>query len=325
MTSRLRILTALVAVTLACLAAPVARAQQVADSSYRPVLARPTFSFKHPRILFDEAHHNFHTSNGRYAPFTRLMSADGYRVIPNLKPLTKRALLRGYDVLVIVNALGSSVEGDSLSLPAFLETECQVIEEWVRDGGSLLLIADHAPFGSAAEILSLKFGVNMSKGYTVDSLHTDMESRSPGVLVYSRENGTMMDHSITLGRDSTERVYRVMTFTGQSLSVPRGAVPFLRLSENAVDLPMGAATRQGQGALPPGKSAAGRAQGVAFHHGKGRIVVLGEAAMLSAEIIYYQNGDAGTLAPFRMGMNRPGIDNRQLALNLMHWLTRYLD
>jgi hypothetical protein len=24
---------------------------------------------------------------------------------------------------------------------------------------------------------------------------------------------------------------------------------------------------------------------------------------------------------FRMGMNRPGIDNRQIALNIMHWLS----
>jgi hypothetical protein len=51
---------------------------------------------------------------------------------------------------------------------------------------------------------------------------------------------------------------------------------------------------------------------LAIEYGRGRIVVLGEAAMLSAQ---RQNGRA-------FGMQLPGIDNRQLALNIMHWLSR---
>jgi len=38
--------------------------------------------------------------------------------------------------------------------PAFTEAECDEVRDWVRDGGSLLLIADHAPIGGANEILS---------------------------------------------------------------------------------------------------------------------------------------------------------------------------
>lgn len=60
----------------------------------------------------------------------------------------------------------------------------------------------------------------------------------------------------------------------------------------------------------------GRAQGIAMTLGKGRVVVLGEAAMLSAQL-------AGpNKMPF--GMNRTGIDNRQIALNIMHWLSGLL-
>jgi len=63
-------------------------------------------------------------------------------------------------------------------------------------------------------------------------------------------------------------------------------------------------------------SAKGRAQGLAFTFGKGRVVVMGEAGMLSAQL-------AGPdKKPF--GMNRPGIDNRQLALNIMRWLSGLL-
>ena len=63
-------------------------------------------------------------------------------------------------------------------------------------------------------------------------------------------------------------------------------------------------------------SAAGRAQGVAFSLGKGRVVVMGEAAELSAQVI----GDGR-----KFGMNVPGIDNRQMALNIMHWLSGLLE
>ncbi|MGP0065576.1 MAG: twin-arginine translocation signal domain-containing protein [Isosphaeraceae bacterium] len=59
-------------------------------------------------------------------------------------------------------------------------------------------------------------------------------------------------------------------------------------------------------------SAAGRAQGLAFAFGKGRVVVLGEAAQIAG-------------AGRQMGMNVPGIDNRQMALNILHWLSGLLE
>jgi hypothetical protein len=61
------------------------------------------------------------------------------------------------------------------------------------------------------------------------------------------------------------------------------------------------------------ESAAGRAQGVALELGKGRVVVLAEAAMMTAQV-----GQDGH--PF--GMNVPGNDDRQLAVNILHWLSR---
>jgi hypothetical protein len=63
-------------------------------------------------------------------------------------------------------------------------------------------------------------------------------------------------------------------------------------------------------------SAAGRAQALAFKFGKGRVVVQGEAAMLSAQISGPEKS--------KMGMNVPGNDNRQYALNVMHWLSGLL-
>jgi hypothetical protein len=55
---------------------------------------------------------------------------------------------------------------------------------------------------------------------------------------------------------------------------------------------------------------------VALKFGKGRVVVLAEAAMMSAQVIGPQK--------VKFGMNKPGTDNRQLALNIMHWLSHLI-
>jgi hypothetical protein len=47
------------------------------------------------------------------------------------------------------------------------------------------------------------------------------------------------------------------------------------------------------------------------------VVVLGEAAQLSAQV--------ATMEVTKFGMNVPGIDSRQMALNIMHWLSGLLD
>lgn len=56
--------------------------------------------------------------------------------------------------------------------------------------------------------------------------------------------------------------------------------------------------------------------------GKGKIVVLGEAALLSAQILRTVDADRRTIMKF--GMNFPGTDDRQFGLNVMHWLTGLL-
>lgn len=57
-------------------------------------------------------------------------------------------MLAGHDVLIIANALGAARQNlpgaDQL---AFTESECDAVRDWVRAGGSLLLIADQTPYG----------------------------------------------------------------------------------------------------------------------------------------------------------------------------------
>lgn len=342
-----RIVRIIVPIVLSVCAAAHSGAQQGPDTAWVPAVARPAYTGAGPRVGIDEAHRNFHTATGNYRPFAELLRRDGYRVSASTQPFT-RASLASFDVLVIANARGGTT-AETVSGPAFTADERAALREWVRGGGNLLLIADHAPFGAATEALSAEFGVGMSKGFTRDTT-AGLWAESQSFLRFTRENGLLGRHPILEGRDAAERISTVQSFTGQSLSIPAGAAVLLRLSPTAEDRApptpaemraqaalrqhlvdsVAAAARAGgrrdtsvvavqvQPVAPASfSSAAGRAQGVALPFGAGRVVVLGEAAMLSAQVVQIPGRET-----IHMGMNVPGTDDQQFALNIMHWLSR---
>ena len=64
----------------------------------------------------------------------------------------------------------------------------------------------------------------------------------------------------------------------------------------------------------PRLSGEGKLQGALLEIGQGRVAVFGEAAMFTAQL-------AGPQA-VPMGLNAPGAEqNKQFALNVIHWLT----
>lgn len=310
-------LTALVSGLIAmALAAPVLAQQQLTDPDFRPAVARPAYAADGPVVVIDGAHNNFHTADGRYAPFADLLRADGYQVRGGTAAFDAGGL-DGVDVLVIANA-GPSQDGS-----AFTAAEIEAVEAWVRGGGRLLLIADHAPFGVAAAELGVRFGVGMGQGWTFEPSAAGNSLTSQ--LVYSRENGRLGDHAITRGRDADEAVATITAFTGQSLIAPEGASVLMRLGPQAWEAatPQDAqavaqAIHTGRSDNPAIHSAAGRAQGLAFTHGEGRVVVLGEAGMLSAQLVRFPDG-----REMRFGMN-VAEGNPQFGLNILHWLTGLL-
>jgi len=269
------------------------------------VVKNPAYTANHPQVLFDEAHFNFYTAAGRYKPFTDLLNSDGYRIVPNKEKFSAQSLT-GSDVLVIANAGFAQPDVADRSKPAFTDEECAAVREWVGQGGALLLIADHAPPGTAAAKLAAAFDVEMGRRFTIDPVNYEQAANNLSWINYSRANRGLADHPIMRGRASSERINRVLSFTGQSLKGPKESVPLLILSPGAYDIVD--LSRPDPATMT---SAAGRAQAVALASGKGRVVVFGEAAMLTAQ---GQN----------FGMNYPGVDNRQLVLNVMHWLTGLL-
>jgi hypothetical protein len=282
---------------------------QRADYGWSPGISTPRFTAEHPRVLIDEGHSNASTAGfvGRYWPFARLLRADGYTVARGHEAFTP-TFLDGVRVLVIANASGApktQIFGMNLPIPtdkkrsdpAFTSAEIEVVRSWVEHGGSLLLIADHAPFGEAAADLGAALGVTMHKGFA------EVPDEVSDPLLFSTANGRLGDHPIVNGGRPEAAVKRVMTYTGQSLDGPAGATVLLRLPSTAVE------------AVPENDTLverpAGPAQGLALSHGKGRVVVLGEGAMVTAQV--------NRREPY--GMNTPDNDNRQFVLNLMHWLS----
>ncbi len=305
-------------VILSALVSSCDSARQMADSNFDTKVSRPAYTNERPKVLFDEAHKNIHTADGLYKPFASLIANDGYQVVPNKEKFSSKTL-DGYSILVIANALGANEANDD---SAFTDEECDAVRDWVQSGGSLLLITDHAPMGAAAENLAKRFGVEMSKGMTEDAKNHDTASGDTSQLVFTRENGLLLEHSITQGRDASEKINKVMSFTGQSLKTPENGTAFLKLGDSAMNRAAKVEVEKSGGdtrvLINYGEPtpATGFAQAVALQFGKGRVVVLGEAAMLTAQL------DGKTKKPF--GMNVQGIDNRQLALNIVHWLSKVL-
>lgn len=281
-------------------------AQQIADTSYNAQIKIPEYALgQGPSVLIDAGHYNFHTKNGGYQAFARLLERDGYRV-GEYSGLFSRQRLSGTRILVISNAL-NALNVDKWYLPvlsAFTPGEIQAIKRWVREGGRLLLIADHMPMSGAALELAAAFGFTFTNGFALDPTGN-------GVALFTFTEGTLINNRITEGRNQNERVDTVASFTGQAFKIPEAASPILQLNQNFINLLPDTAWVFNENTRK--MSAEGWYQGACMDFGKGKIVVFGEAAMFTAQLAGPQRQ--------KMGMNHPlASKNYQLLLNSIHWL-----
>lgn len=286
-------------------------AQQIADDSYHPLIVNPAYPIEGgPVVFIDEGHHNFHTKDGRYTSFTKLLERDGYQVKAFKGAFDREALAVG-KILVISNALNEA-NVDRWILPnpsAFTTEEIKVLKKWVEQGGNLFLIADHMPLAGAAADLASSFGFRFTNGFVMKN---DGEVPS----VFSLDKGTLLPSMITMGRDANERVSEVATFTGQAFLIPEGARPILQFQDDHVNLLPDTAWKFNDNTKR--QSVNGWFQLAYMKVGKGRVVMSGEAAMFSAQL-------AGPNKR-TMGMNSPlATQNHQLLLNIIHWLDGLMD
>jgi len=285
--------------------------QQIADTTYFPIIENPEYEIgKGPVVFIDQGHHNFHTKNGRFRAFSELLIRDGYNVMAYEGLFEKEKLSKG-KILVISNAL-NEVNFGNWVLPnpsAFTESEIQTVKNWVSEGGSLFLIADHMPMAGAAQDLALSFGFKFTNGFAIDTT-------SRGADFFSINEKTLIENSITKGRTQNERVNQIATFTGQAMKLPKDATPIIIFSNNFLNLLPERAWvfDENTEAFPIG----GWSQGGYIHYGKGRVVAFGEAAMFTAQL-------AGP-NQIKIGMNSDiAPENYKLLLNIIHWLDGKFD
>ena len=286
-------------------------AQQVPDTAFAPPIPNPMYqAAKGPVVLLDEAHFNFHTADGRYQPFAALLRRDGYDVRASKLAFSK-ASLKDAKILVIANALAerNKTEWTLPTPPAFTDDEVRFVSDWVKAGGSLLLIVDHMPFPGAAENLARVFGIRFSNGYAIDP-------NVQGPMLFKPENGSLKAHAIVNGRTESEKVDSVATFTGSAFQVDGDVQPLLVLGPSVVSAITTTAGEITKDTLRVPVN--GWFQGAVMRFGKGRVAVFGEAAMFSAQLAGPNKNP--------MGMNAPiASKNPQFLLNLMHWLSGKLN
>ena len=289
----------------------LACSQQLAEHDFEVRVINPEYVVgTGPTVAIDEAHHNFHTAENRYRVFAKVLKLDGFRVKANTQPFSAESL-RGFDVLVISNSLHKrNVRDWSLPTPsAFTDTEIRALRNWVCQGGSLFLIADHMPFPGAASDLAKNFGVIFSNGYARPA------HKTPGLGdVFNFQNGLVYS-VLTKGRNPSEGIKSIRTFGGSAFIPPIQSTPIILFQRDSVS----AETKKAPGITKDARRVPieGWCQGAVFPFGSGRVAVFGEAAMFTTQI----TGRKKT----PMGMNSPDAKhNQQLLLNIMHWLAKRL-
>jgi len=281
---------------------------RTADLSFHPEIKNPAYPLgKGPVILIDEAHNNYHTAIGTYKPFATLLERDGYVVKRGTSKITSE-LLHACRILVIADAQPPNEKGDP---PTFSQEEIDILNGWVHRGGSLFLITDHMPDPGAIEDLALSFGIQVNNGYVLNGYLSGREIP----IIFKRSDSSLRDHSITNGRNPSEKINSVATFTGSAFKAGPGFQPILVLGPSRQSwMP------KEYWKFPPGTPSInvdGWLQGAVAEFGEGKIAFFSEAAMFSAQIF---NQDK-----ILFGMNNPlAKDNVQHLLNVMHWLSGLL-
>ncbi|HET6225278.1 MAG TPA: DUF4350 domain-containing protein [Bacteroidia bacterium] len=282
-------------------------AQQIPDTVFQYKISKPHFEKgKGPVLAVDQAHHNFHRLDGRFAAFGKLLGGDGYTVQKNEYPFTIKSLQK-IDVLVVSNALNERNAGEDWSLPtpsAFSAEEIKALNQWVTNGGHLLLIADHMPMAGAAADLASSFGIQFENTFALDS-------RKRTIEYFTKVDGTLQSNSVTSATTNHPAVDSVVNFTGSAFKATGKITPLIILDDQYQLVYPDTAWKF----HPNTRSVSGKGfyQLALLKYGKGKIIISAEAAMFSAQLA------GADKKP--MGFNNPAAKNNpQLILNLFEWL-----
>ncbi len=260
--------------------------------TYNPIVIDPTHLLcQGPSVVIDATHANFHTLEtdgvaGRYWGFALLLSQDGYVVTQSERPITAFLAHTDADVLVIANPTIDLIGGDE-AVPA---EEVPVIANWVRQGGSLLLVIDHDPFEKVGLLLAA-FGLDRLPMGVVNQYR------------FTRASGDLVGTSaVATGPGPDTAIDEVTTFTGTAFRIAASPPPEAQFDPVLV-FPGGVPGFSNGEEIDLG----GYSQGIAIRFGAGRVFVSGEAGGLTAQ------------GPFGMQFTP---QNERYLRNILWWLTQ---
>ncbi|MFI6511502.1 DUF6421 family protein [Streptosporangium sp. NPDC050855] len=218
-----------------------------------------------PRVLFDEAHGESwtirrdvaetmnpgHPDDSGYVRAAGVLRALGHTVAAHTGgPLTPD-LLAGQDVLVIAHPSTERWERTTGGDPVLPADELDAVEEYVRAGGGLVVMAEYEQekYGSNLTELLARFGVGVENTLAHDpgNAHNGVASWVMGVP----------GEGVAAGQDLLAGARRACFYRAGTLTAPQDATVLFRTS--------------------PAATPAGRPLAVALRHGQGRVVVLGDS------------------------------------------------
>jgi hypothetical protein len=292
------------------------------DVGYKPLLKKPAFTRNGPVILLDQGHQNGGFNEG----LARLATADGYKIRRSQSKFSADLLHKANILVILEPGVIGATQSPMAPPPAFTDEEAALVHDWVADGGTLLFALNG--FAAGPHSVLTKLGVEFTLGVVTDS-QLRKPSNQPGSIehVFSGEPFLSSSHKIILGRWPEEQVKSVVMAAMNGIKTkPEGAVSLLQCSEDAQFNPdprqmrMVAKSDAGTGNAWAPVPAPHSPIAIAYTLGKGRVVVLGAAGMVSATVFYDVNNPRdGYYEGLRQG------DNQQFALNVMHWLSGLME
>ena len=247
------------------------------DTNVNLEVEDPTFQINDgPLIMFDSTHKNFFIQSHLIKPLVDLLINDGYRVSFLDKEFSKSSLSQA-SVLVVITALpfDFATENSAEDKNTFSENELNELQNWVNNGGSLLVFSEHAPFDQAINPLLRKFDIESSIGTTVDTINYESKY-GPGMIKFENKN-LNTNHPIVTGK---YKVKKLVSFGGSALLGSKYE-NILKLDESSFNV------KHSTGIGPEGK---GNSQGLAGMYGSGKIAAFGDSNGFTAMVFNMDDG-----------------------------------
>ncbi len=259
---------------------------------------------------------------GSFDVFKYLAETDGFAV-DWLDTTLDSTKLAATDILVVANPYirGGALDYrnfGTLDAPSvYSEAEIALIEGWVKEGGALLLLADHSPFAGGGIKLAEAFGFTFMTGFAIhkssfgSDVRTNVDFRKDdkaGIQI-----GKLGDHPITTGGLGRSPVDHFFAFGGQAIIPPPGAADLLTLPDGFETVLTMALREEFDTAMRLDSS--GFSQGAVLEHGEGKVAVFGETGAFTSQVL---DGDFF----FGLGAAEAG-QNEEFVLSVIRWLAGY--